>query len=198
MFAFITDLIGKGGYLGIFLLMILENVFPPIPSELIMPFAGYEAALGDLSLPLVILAGSLGSLIGVWLWYELARWLGTERLRKFAVRHGRLLTLSPRDLDKADHWFDQHEGKVVLFGRCLPGIRTLISIPAGIFGMSRSRFLIYSAIGIFIWTAALAGAGFALRANYNVVENYVNPVSTGLIALLVITYIVRVLRWRPD
>lgn len=198
MFAFITDLIGKGGYFGIFLLMVLENVFPPIPSELIMPFAGYEAAVGNFSLLLIIVAGSLGSLVGVWLWYELARWLGADRLRKFAARHGRLLTLSPRDLDKADHWFDKHEGKIVLFGRLLPGIRTLISIPAGVFGMSRARFLTYSFVGTSIWTAALAGAGYSLQENYQVVEQYVDPVSTGLVALLVLGYVVRVIRWRPD
>src|SRR3546814_638590 len=93
MFAFITNLIGQAGYFGILLLMLVENLFPPMPSELIMPFAGYEAANGVFTLPLVILAGSAGSLVGVWFWYELARWLGADRLRVFAARHGRLLTM---------------------------------------------------------------------------------------------------------
>src|SRR3546814_7335227 len=150
MFAFITNRIGQAGYFGILLLMLVENLFPPMPSELIMPFAGYEAANGVFTLPLVILAGSAGSLVGVWFWYELARWLGADRLRVFAARHGRLLTMSPRDLDRADRWFDKHDRIIVLVGRLIPGIRTLISVPAGVFGMGRSSFLLYSAVGTLI------------------------------------------------
>ena len=198
MFAFITNLIGQAGYFGILLLMLVENLFPPIPSELIMPFAGYEAANGVFTLPLVILAGSAGSLVGVWFWYELARWLGADRLRVFAARHGRLLTMSPRDLDRADRWFDKHDRIIVLVGRLIPGIRTLISVPAGVFGMGRRSFLIYSAVGTLIWTSILATGGYWLQANYALVADYVDPVSTAVVVLLAVIYIIRVIRWRPD
>lgn len=197
MLSTITAFIGKTGYLGIFLLMVAENIFPPIPSEMIMPFAGYVAAEGTLSLPIVVLAGALGSLAGVWVWYELARWLGAERLRILAARHGRWLTLSPADLDRADVWFDAHAGKMVLLGRLIPGIRTLISIPAGVFGMSRLAFLAYSALGTAIWAAALAFAGYHLRADFGDVGAYVDPVSTAVMVILVGTYLYRVATWSP-
>src|SRR3546814_14219296 len=105
MFAFITNLIGQAGYFGILLLMLVEYLFPPMPSELIMPFAGYDAANGVFTLPLAILAGSAGSLVGVWFWYVLARWLGSDRPCVFAARYGRLLPTSPTELDRAGRWF---------------------------------------------------------------------------------------------
>lgn len=197
MLSTITTFITKAGYLGIFLLMLVENIFPPIPSEMIMPFAGYVAAEGSLSLVSVILAGAFGSLAGVWFWYELARWLGPDRLRKFAARHGRWLTMSPADLDRADTWFDAHAGKMVLLGRLIPGIRTLISVPAGVFGMPRVAFLAYSALGTAIWAGALAFAGFHLRADFVDVGAYVDPVSTGIMAILVSVYLYRVITWSP-
>src|SRR3546814_17168577 len=140
MFAFITNLIGQAGYFGILLLMLVENLFPPMPSELIMPFAGYEAANGVFTLPLVILAGSAGSLVGVWFWYELARWLGADRLRVFAARPGRLLTMSPRVLHRADRWFDKHDRIILLFCRRLPALLTMISVLSDVFGLGRCNF----------------------------------------------------------
>jgi membrane protein DedA with SNARE-associated domain len=122
----ITDFLNRTGYVGVAVLMIAENVFPPIPSELIMPLAGYTAARGDLRLSGVLLAGTLGSVLGSLPWYVAGRWLGGVRLRQSVARHGRWLTLSPADVDHALAAFNRHCGKAVLFGRMMPAVRTLI------------------------------------------------------------------------
>src|SRR5690606_15923961 len=119
------------GYPGIVLLMLLEAVFPPIPSELIIPFAGYSAAQGALDPVLVVLSASLGSLLGMVPWYLAGRLFGLERCRWLADRYGRWLTVTSADIVRADGWFARYGGAVVLFGRLLPIIRTLISVPAG-------------------------------------------------------------------
>src|SRR3546814_87088 len=143
MFDWITGLVEDGGYLGIATLMLAENLFPPIPSELIMPLAGFAAARGDLNILLVVASGAAGSLLGAVFWYAIGCWLGRERLKRWAGRHGRWLTLAPDDIDKACAWFDRHSAKAVFFGRLVPAVRTLISVPAGIAGMGRRRFLLY-------------------------------------------------------
>lgn len=187
----------QGGYPAIALLMFLENVFPPIPSEVIMPIAGYAASRGDLSLPLAVLAGAAGSLAGAWLWYGIGRRLGTDRLKAWAGRHGRWLTLSPRDVERADTWFDRHGGKAVLFGRMIPAVRTLISVPAGISGMPTVPFLIFSSIGTLVWTGALAGLGYALGDQYETVGAWFEPVSKGVVGVLLLGYLWRVATFKP-
>jgi len=187
----------QGGYPAIALLMFLENVFPPIPSEVIMPIAGYAASRGELSLPLAVLAGAAGSLAGAWLWYGIGHWLGTERLQAWAARHGRWLTLSPRDVERADAWFDRHGGKAVLFGRMIPAVRTLISVPAGISGMPTVPFLLYSSIGTLVWTGALAGFGYALGDQHEAVGAWFEPVSKGVVGLLLLGYLWRVATFKP-
>ncbi|WP_027460561.1 DedA family protein [Deinococcus murrayi] len=173
----VQGLMDSMGYLGILLLMILENLFPPIPSELIMPSAGFAAARGDLSLPLVILMGVLGSVIGTLPLYYIGRAFGEERLVAWADKHGKWLTLSGQDIRRADDWFDRHGAKAVLFGRLVPGIRSLLSLPAGMSEMPMPKFLIYSAIGSGLWSTALASAGYVLGENYDRVERYISPVS---------------------
>jgi membrane protein DedA with SNARE-associated domain len=185
------------GPFGIFLLMALENLFPPIPSELIMPLAGYQAAQGVMPLWLVILSGSLGSLAGTLPWYVLGRVIGKARLLKLAARFGRWMTLSPADIEKADHWFDTRGWRAVLFGRLVPTVRTLISIPAGLSDMPLGRFLIYSAIGTVMWTSLLALAGFWLGQGYARIAIFVDPVSTGVVVLIVAIYVYRVVTFRP-
>lgn len=197
MDTWITAFLTRSGYVGVALLMIAENVFPPIPSELIMPFAGFAAARGTLSLPLVILAGTAGSVLGTLPWYAAGRWLGADRLGRWAGRHGRWLTLAPRDVDTSQAWFDRHCGKAVLFGRLVPAVRTLISVPAGIARMSVPRFLAYSSLGSLVWTGALAFAGHALGAQYERVGSFLGPVSSGIVAVIVLGYLVRVVRWSP-
>lgn len=192
MFDFITRLIEQSGYLGIALLMFLENIFPPIPSELIMPLAGFTAARGDLSLAGVILAGSVGTVAGAMPWYYVGRHLGNERLKRWADRHGRWLTLKPSEIDRVDNWFDERCGRAIFFGHLIPTIRTLISVPAGVFGMGLSRFLLFTTLGGGLWTAILAGAGYLLEDSYDRVADYLNPVATLVVAGILITYLYRV------
>lgn len=198
MFGFIERIIGSAGYPGIALLMLLENVLPPLPSELIMPMAGFVAASGQLNLVGVIIAGTLGSVVGALPWYYLGKVLGRERLKQWAGRHGRWLTLAPADVDKANDWFEKHCGKAVFFGRLVPAVRTLISVPAGLFGMSLRRFLTYTTLGSALWTTALAYAGFSLRDNYEQVAHWLNPATNVIVAGIVLVYLYRVVTWRGD
>ena len=196
MFDWITGLVEQTGYLGIALLMLAENVFPPIPSELIMPMAGFTAARGKLSMVGVVVAGTAGSLAGALLWYYIGRWIGLERLKRWAAKHGRWLTISPEEVDEAAAWFNRHCGKAVLVGRLIPAVRTLISVPAGVAGMALMRFLTYSALGTALWTALLATAGYLLEDQYQKVGDYLNPVSNVILGLIVLGYLYRVITFR--
>lgn len=195
-----TDLVtalAESGYLGIALLMLLENLFPPIPSELVMPLAGFVAGQGRLSLLGVIVAGSAGSLAGASFWYVLARRYGKQRLQRLADRHGRWLTVDAADIERADAWFDRHGGKAVLLGRLVPTVRTLISVPAGLSGMAPGRFLAFSAVGTVAWTAALALAGHALGERFEDVDVWLAPIAKLIVAAIALTWLWRVARWKP-
>ena len=192
MFDWITGFIERTGYFGIALLMFAENVFPPIPSELIMPLAGFTAARGELSIVGAVLVGSVGSVLGSTLWYFAGYWLGGDRLKRIAARRGRWLTVTPDEIDKADAWFDRHGRKAVLIGRLVPAVRTLISVPAGISEMRLVPFLIYSGIGTLVWTTLLGGAGFLLESQYEQVAAWLDPVSNVVIGILVLWYVYRV------
>ncbi|WP_417788147.1 DedA family protein [Stutzerimonas xanthomarina] len=196
MFDKIVEIVSAFGYIGVFLLMLLENIFPPIPSELIMPLAGFVAARGDLNFIGVILVGTAGSVVGALPWYYAGAKLGQERMKRLAKRWGHWLTLSPEDVDKASGWFDRHGKAAVFFGRLIPAVRTLISVPAGIAGMSMTKFLIYSTLGSLIWTALLALAGYLLESQYEKVSEYLNPVSTVIVVLMVLYYLYRLIRQR--
>jgi membrane protein DedA with SNARE-associated domain len=197
MFDFITKFLESSGYLGVFALMALENVFPPIPSELIMPFAGFVAARGDLHVAGVLIAGTAGSIAGALPWYYAAKIYGKERLEKFADKHARWMTVTHGEIDHALEAFDRHGRKVVLFGRLIPAIRTLISVPAGLACMPMAQFLLYSTIGSLIWTGILTAAGYLLESQYDRVSQYVDPVSKGILILLVGWYLYRVATWKP-
>jgi membrane protein DedA with SNARE-associated domain len=190
--SWIETIVETTGVLGIGLLMFLENLFPPIPSELIMPLAGYTAAQGNANIVLVILAGTIGSLAGGLFWYGVGRLIGEERLKRIADRHGRWLTLSRKDIDKADDWFDAYGHYAVLFGRLVPTVRTLISIPAGLSEMPLGRFLFFSSIGTAAWTALLALLGFALGSQYGRVGEWIDPISIGIVVLIAVIYVWRV------
>jgi len=191
VFDLIVQLVSNTGYLGVALLMFAENVFPPIPSELIMPLAGFAAARGELSFVGVVLAGSAGSVAGVHLWYEAGRAIGVERLRRFSARHGRWLTLLPQEIDAATEWFERHGAAAVLLGRLVPTVRTLVSVPAGVARMGRLRFVLYSSIGTLAWTSLLAGLGLMLESRYEQVSVWLNPITTAVVVVLVGLYLWR-------
>lgn len=196
MSEWITQLIEDMGYLGIALLMFLENVFPPLPSEVIMPMAGFTASEGTLSVVGVIAAGIAGTLAGACFWYGIARLLGDERLKRWASKHGRWITLSPDEIERLEGWFSRHSRWAVPLGHLVPGIRTLISIPAGIFEMAVGRFLLLTALGGGLWTAALAAAGYMLGRKFDQVDRYLGPASTAIMAAILVGYVYRVVTFK--
>ncbi len=192
----IIDVIQRSGYLGVALLMLLENVFPPIPSELVLPFAGYVAASGKLHPVGVLLAAIAGSLLGALPWYWAGRRLGHGGLQRFAQRHGRVLTLHPDDIDHAQDWFRRHGPASVAIGRLVPAVRSVISMPAGVGRMPFVAFLAWSALGTALWSALLLGVGYALQSQYEQAKEAVEWVTRGVVALMVGAYAWRV--WRFD
>ena len=196
MLDWITDLVRGMGAPGVGLLMFLENVFPPIPSEVIMPLAGFVAEQGGLNFWAAVVAGAVGSLVGATGWYWVGRSVGERRLRAWVDRHGRWLTLSGDDVDTAKHWFERHGGFAVFVGRLVPGVRTLISVPAGFAAMPLLPFLLYSAAGTALWTVALAVAGRMLGSQYERVSRVLEPAGAVVLALIAALYAVRVVRWR--
>jgi len=171
------------GYPGIALLMFVENVFPPLPSELIMPLAGFSAAQGDLSFAGVVLAGSVGSLLGQLPYYLLGRWVGGEQLVRWFDCYGKLVALSGPDLRRAEGWFSRYGSRAVFFGRLVPGLRSLIPVPAGLNKMPLPKFLLYSVFGTVLWTLLLALLGFVLRQNYHQVGQYLGHATLIVLGL---------------
>lgn len=185
MFDWIASTIERLGYLGIAGLTLLENIVPPIPSEVVVPMAGYVAAKGALNFWLVVAAAAAGALAGAAGWYYAARSIGDKRLRAWVDAHGHWVTLECDDIDRAQRWFDKHGTWAVLVGRLVPGVRTFISVPAGFAGMAATPFILYSALGTIVWTLALAWAGTVLEHNFEKVGDSINLVSNVLLGLFV-------------
>lgn len=179
----------KFGYLGIVFAMFAENVFPPIPSELIMPAAGFAVARGDLNLIMVILAGTLGSVLGALPLYYLGRIFNKERLVIFTENYGKYVFVKPEDILSSNEWFNKHGKKAVFFGRMVPGIRSLISIPAGMNQMPLLSFLILTALGSSIWTTLLTLAGYHFGKNYELIATILAPYSKIFLLLAVVIII---------
>ena len=194
----ITDTVSSMGYWGVALFMFLENIFPPIPSEVVMPSAGFAAKRGELTVWGVWLAGSAGSLLGVIPWYYVGKWVGTERLKDWADRYGKWLTIRRREIERADRWFDRYNAPAVFLGRLVPGIRTLISLPAGFSEMPFTRFLFYSAAGTALWAGALTAIGWWLGENYHAIVKYIEWVGMGVFAVLVLALIAWILHRRSE
>lgn len=193
----IIRLVNDTHYWGVALLMFLETVFPPVPSEVIMTVAGVSASRGNMTYAGVVASGTAGAMLGNYLWFWLAIKFGSDRLHRFADRHGRWLTLSWKEIERGHDLFKKHGSIIVLVARMLPTFRSLISIPAGVFGMSHRRFLVFSTIGTAGWSAALAGAGYALGSQFEEVEKILGPLSTIIIALIIVGYIWRLISWKP-
>jgi len=163
---FAQELAVSGGYLGVFTVAVLENFFPPLPSELIFPFVGFGAGRGELVLSGVILAGSLGALVGAWFWYGLGWFLGRANLKKFLQRWGKFLGIHFSDVERAESWFSRFQAPAVFFGRLVPLVRTLISVPAGFVRMPFGVFSALSLAGSLLWVSVLSAGGFFLGENW--------------------------------
>lgn len=166
------------GYPGLALIMFAENLFPPIPSEVVLPFAGSLVHEGQLSLVGVLLSSTLGATLGTGLFYYLGRRLGEARSRSLIRRYGRWLALDEDDLDRSLALFRRRERSIIFFGRFLPGVRTLISLPAGIAQMRLSTFLLYTVLGTLAWNALLVGAGVILGAQWERILNVIDRFET--------------------
>ena len=174
------------GYTAIFAAMFLENLFPPIPSELIMPLGGFYVQQGQLQLIPVVVAGLLGTVLGALPWYGIGRLTNEERIEQWLALHGRWIGISPEELARSRRWFTRYGTALVFWGRLVPGIRTLISVPAGIEMMPMAPFLIWTTAGSLIWTLLLTVAGMVLGEGYSNVEVWIDPVSKLVKLLLVI------------
>jgi len=186
----IINLMNQFGYIGIFLLIAIENIFPPIPSEVILTFGGYMTTYSNLNVPLVILSATLGSLLGAIVLYAIGKILNKERLMKIVSgKVGKILRLKKEDIESADKWFDTKGEKCVFFCRFIPIVRSLISIPAGMSEMNIPKFLIYTTIGSLIWNSVLVVVGSIVGENWENIVNIFDTYSTITLIVLIIIFI---------
>ncbi len=178
----VQDVIESLGYLGVALLVIAENLFPPIPSEIVLPFAGFVARRGDGSVVVMVIASTIGSVVGALVLYAIAAAIGPERIHRFVVRFGKWFGVKESDMVRAEEWFDRRSNAAVLVGRCVPLIRSLVSIPAGFRRMPFGRFVVLTALGSAVWNVALIGAGAALGDQWDKVGDYVGILQWIVIA----------------
>lgn len=181
-----TDLMERLGAPGAGILIALENLFPPLPSEVILPLAGFTASRGDMSVLTAIVWTTAGSLVGAAVLYAIGALVGRERLRAIVARMP-LLTLE--DLDRTEAWFAKHGRKAVLLGRMVPIFRSLISVPAGLERMPLGIFVIFTTLGSLVWNTTFIVAGYALGQNWRVVEEYVGMYSKGVLAVVVVAVV---------
>jgi membrane protein DedA with SNARE-associated domain len=174
----VEEVVAEGGYVILAAIVFLENLFPPIPSELVLPLAGSRVASGDLGYLEAVLAATVGSVLGALVLYALGRLGG----RPLLLRYGRVLRLDERRLDRAEAWFDQRGDWLVLLGRVIPGVRSVISVPAGLARMPLLRFVALTAIGSAVWNAALIGGGWALGARWREVTDAVAAADVWVVA----------------
>jgi membrane protein DedA with SNARE-associated domain len=194
--AWIFSIVDRLGSLGVGLLILLENLIPPIPSEVVLPLAGFRASTGTLSVVGVWVAATAGAVLGALLLYGLGAWLGYDRLHRLAGRRW-FVVASQRDIDRGHELFERHGTRMVLFARCVPFLRSVVSIPAGISGMPLLRFAVLTAIGSGVWNAVFIALGWWLGERWDQVQSWLGPVSYVVVGLLVIglgVLIVRKLR----
>ncbi|WP_255101676.1 MULTISPECIES: DedA family protein [unclassified Synechococcus] len=182
------------GYLLIGLALLLENVIPPIPSELVMPLSGFLIQQGKLQFIPVVVAALIGTVLGAWFWYGIGRLVNEQRLEHLIGRHGRLIGLKAADLALSRRWFARHGAAVVFWGRLVPGIRPFVSIPAGIELMPQRSFLFWTSAGSLLWILALVNAGLLLGDNYRQILDWIAPL-TSLLSRLVLMLIALATVW---
>lgn len=181
----VTDVINALGYVGVAFLVAVENLFPPIPSEVVLPFAGFVAGRGDAWVVGMIIAATVGSVVGALILYGVSAAIGPDRLHAFVVRYGRWFGVKEADMDRAEAWFDKRATAAVLLGRCVPLIRSVVSVPAGFRRMPLIPFIIYTTIGSAVWNTALIGAGFILGDRWDQVEGVLGVVQWVVIIAIV-------------
>ncbi|QYJ16742.1 hypothetical protein Rxycam_02577 [Rubrobacter xylanophilus DSM 9941] len=177
-----SEVIRSLGYAGVILVMIAENLFPPIPSEVVLPFVGFMVSRGHLAFVPALAAATLGSLVGAYALYALGRWGG----RPLILRYSWLLRVSKEDLDRADGWFDRYGGWIVFFGRMVPTVRSIVSIPAGLSEMPLGRFTLLTVAGSAIWNTALISAGLFFGENWRRAVGYAESASPVLLGAAVV------------
>lgn len=190
----VTQVMEEYGYLGIFLVMVVENLFPPIPSEIVLPFGGFIATMSELTVPLVIIVATLGSVAGAVILYAAGSVLSMPRVEYIVDRWGRLLRVKRQDVHRAFDWFDRYGKWTVFFGRMVPLVRSLISVPAGMARMNFALFLFYTVIGSLIWNSLLVGIGAALGSSWHKIAALVDVYSNIIYVLLAIAAI-SVIAW---
>lgn len=198
MTEWIIQIVQQFDYLGIFLMLILARVLPPVPAETVIPLAGMGAATGEFNLLLVALAAGAGSAVGELVWYLPAHWMGRERFEAFLRRHGHWLTVKPEQVHRATEWFARRGGVAVLLCQPLPGLRTLISVPAGACGLPMGVFLLYAAAGASLWSLVLAGTGYLVRVGFPWIADWMVPGALVLFIVLLAAYVLRLVRHRRD
>ncbi|EIA7894370.1 DedA family protein [Listeria monocytogenes] len=189
METWITSIMADFGYIGIFVLIMVENLFPPIPSEIILTFGGFMTTVTSLNVVMVIIVATLGSVVGAILLYKVASYFGKERLTKIVLKYGRILRLKESDIERAESFFLKYGSWAVFLCRMIPLIRSLISIPAGMTKMKMSRFLILTTAGSLLWNTVLIGLGAVLRESWNEIVVFMDSFSTiiySVIAILVV------------
>lgn len=191
----VTRIVESLGYLGVAFLVAIENIFPPIPSEVVLPLAGFVAGRGDASLFGMIVAATVGSVVGAWVLYGLSAAIGPARLHLFVLRYGKFFRLKEDDLRRAEQWFDRRANVAVFIGRCVPLIRSIISIPAGFRRMNFTRFTVLTAAGSAIWNTALIGAGAILGDRWEKVGDVVGLLQAAVIIAAVAAVGYGLWRW---
>ncbi len=189
-----TDVIDRLGYIGVALLVAIENVFPPIPSEVVLGLAGYTASQGDAWLIGMIIAATIGSVVGAWALYGFAAAVGPLRLRAIVIRYGTWFGFGESDLDRAEAWFDRRSRWAVLVCRCIPLVRSLISIPAGFRRMPIATFTLFTLIGSAIWNTVLIVAGYMLADQWKRILDVIEPFQTVVVVLIGLLFVAIIVR----
>ena len=193
---FIINAMEQFGYIGVFLLIAIENIFPPIPSEVILVFGGFMTTYTSLSIPIMVLAATLGSLLGAIVLYYIGKIFNKERLKRIVNgKIGKVLRLKASDIEKADKWFDTKGNKTVFFCRFIPIVRSLISIPAGMSEMPMQKFLLYTITGSLIWNTVLIIVGSIVGDKWEIIVGYLDNFSNIILIILVIIFVVAMYYW---